>query len=82
MSFYVILYRIAMAEAASEVNKTRKFVAMLPVHVLTREVPARPPPRPHQPPPFLCLCFFFLWEFLIPSVPIEWHHALILWISV
>ncbi len=38
MSFYVILYRIAMAEAKSEVNKTRHFVSMIPLHVLDREV--------------------------------------------
>ncbi len=38
MSFYVILYRVAMAEAKSEVNKTRHFVAMIPLHVLDREV--------------------------------------------
>ena len=38
LSFYVILYRTAMAEAKGEVNKTRHFVAMIPLHVLNREV--------------------------------------------
>ena len=38
LSFYVILYRTAMAEAKSEVNKTRHFVSMIPLHILNREV--------------------------------------------
>ncbi len=38
LSFYVILYRTAMAEAKSEVNKTRHFVSMIPLHVLNLEV--------------------------------------------
>ncbi len=59
LSFYVILYRTAMAEAKSEVNKTRHFVSMIPLHVLNREVslsglPFTPPARfisllPHAP---------------------------------
>ncbi len=35
---YVILYKTAMTAAQNEITKMRSFVAMIPVHVLTRQV--------------------------------------------
>ena len=38
LGLYALLFRTAIVEARRQVSKTRSFVAMIPVHVLTREV--------------------------------------------
>jgi hypothetical protein len=49
ISFYVILYRTAMAEAQREVDKAKHFVLVIPTHVLTREVGPRWLAAAHPP---------------------------------
>jgi hypothetical protein len=38
LGLYAVLFRTAIVEARRQVSKTKSFVAMIPVHVLTREV--------------------------------------------
>jgi len=37
LGLYALLFRTAIVEARRQVSKTKSFVAMIPVHVLTRE---------------------------------------------
>ena len=38
VGLYLVLFRTAVVEAKRQVLKTRAFVSMIPVHILTREV--------------------------------------------
>ena len=38
LGLYMALFRTAIVDARRQVSKTRAFVGMIPVHVLTREV--------------------------------------------